>query len=262
VIWAVWLDVMPPTVAVTVPVVWPAEIVTLAGTVMVALLLETVTLAPPDGAGAVKVIVQLADPGAATVPGEHETDESCTAAVRLKLTVLAVRPVPAVTMAVWLELTWPAVAVKPAEVWPEGTVTLAGTVRFPLLLTRGTANPPPGAAEVSVTVQGVLPGVAIVRFEQFTALIVGGRDTDPDTPLEGIEDPPAVEATTPVSCIGSGFAEGLAAIWKVAVATAPLPIALVDNPNTRHVFPLQDTDLPAAEAALPVTTVTPVISEE
>jgi hypothetical protein len=55
--------------------------------------------------------------------------------------------------------------------------------------------------------------------------------------------------------------EGFAAIWNVAVATAPFEIVLLFRPNTRHSFPLQETDLPAADAALPVTTVTPVISE-
>ncbi len=55
--------------------------------------------------------------------------------------------------------------------------------------------------------------------------------------------------------------EGFAAIWNVAVANVPFEIALEFIPNARHMFPLQETDLPAADAALPVTTVTPVISE-
>ena len=91
---------------------------------------------------------------------------------------------------------------KPAEVCPAATVTLEGTVRFALLLESGTANPPDDAAEFRVTVQGVLPGVLIVRLEQFTALIVGGGAWGtvivPATPLDGIEEPPAVEATIPV----------------------------------------------------------------
>ena len=48
-----------------------------------ALLLDKVTLAPPDGAGADRVTVQLADPGAATVPGEQLTDEGTTVTVKL-----------------------------------------------------------------------------------------------------------------------------------------------------------------------------------
>jgi hypothetical protein len=91
---------MPATVAVKVPVVCPAETFTLAGTITAALLLERVTLAPPEGAGAVKVIVQFADPGAATVPGEQVKDEGSTATVKLtvaeRCTLLSV----AVTVAV------------------------------------------------------------------------------------------------------------------------------------------------------------------
>jgi hypothetical protein len=55
--------------------------------------------------------------------------------------------------------------------------------------------------------------------------------------------------------------DGVAAIWKVAVATVPFESAPVFSPDTRHVFPKQETDFPAADAASPVTTVTPVMSE-
>ena len=44
----------------------------------------------------------------------------------------------AVTMALWLLLTIPAVAVKVALLCPETTVTLAGTVSNPLLLASET----------------------------------------------------------------------------------------------------------------------------
>ena len=89
---------------------------------------------------------------------------------------------------------------KPAEVCPDATVTLVGTVRLPLLLESGTANPLEEAAVFRVTVQGVLPGVLIVRFEQFTALTATGWDTEiePDAPLAVIAEPVMVEATTPV----------------------------------------------------------------
>jgi hypothetical protein len=151
--------------------------------------------------------------------------------------------------------------VKLAVVCPEVTVTLEGTVRLALLLESGTANPPDWAAEFRVTVHGVLPGVLMVRFVQLTELRTGGSVIVPETPLEGIDVPPAVEATTAVTWIGIVLAEGFDATWKVAVATVPSPIVVVVSPNTRHKLPLQETDLPAAVAALPVTTVTPVISE-
>ena len=55
--------------------------------------------------------------------------------------------------------------------------------------------------------------------------------------------------------------DGLAAIWKVAVAMVPFPIMVAFWPNARHMFPLQETDFPAAASALPVVTLTPVMSE-
>ena len=44
----------------------------------------------------------------------------------------------AVTVAFWLLLTVPEVAVKVALLWPDATVTLAGTVSNPLLLASET----------------------------------------------------------------------------------------------------------------------------
>ena len=86
-------------------------------------------------------------------------------------------------------------------VCPAPTVTLAGTVRLALLLESDTANPPPGAAPVNETEQGVLPGVLMLELVQFRLLRETGmgREITPDPPLAGMEDPPAVEATTLVS---------------------------------------------------------------
>jgi hypothetical protein len=58
-------------VAANDPVVSPAPTPTLPGTVMLALLLDKVTVAPAPGAGAVSVTVQLEVPGAFTVAGEQ-----------------------------------------------------------------------------------------------------------------------------------------------------------------------------------------------
>jgi hypothetical protein len=62
---------MLPTVAVKEALVNPAPTLTLAGTVILALLLDNVTVDPPAGAAAVKVTVQLEVPGAFTVAGEQ-----------------------------------------------------------------------------------------------------------------------------------------------------------------------------------------------
>jgi len=58
----------------------------------------------------------------------------------------------AVTVALWLLLTTPEVAVKVALLWPDATVTLAGTVSNPLLLASVTVDALI-AALFSVTVQ-------------------------------------------------------------------------------------------------------------
>lgn len=86
-------------------------------------------------------------------------------------------------------------------VCPEATVTLEGTVRLALLLESDTVNPLPEAAPVNVTEQEVLPGVLMVELVQLRLLkaTVTGREIVPEPPLEGIEAPPAVVATTPVS---------------------------------------------------------------
>jgi len=100
-----------------------------------------------------------------------------------------------------LALTRAAVAVKLLEVCPAAMVTLDGSVRLALLLESETGNPPAGAVPFKETVQGVVPGVLIVKGLQFKVL----RETDtgrvivPVLPLDGIEVPPAVDATTPVS---------------------------------------------------------------
>jgi hypothetical protein len=68
-------------VAVNVAFDWPAVTLTLPGTVILALLLESVTVAP-DGTAAVSVTVQLDVPGAITVAGEQVREPTWTVTVR------------------------------------------------------------------------------------------------------------------------------------------------------------------------------------
>jgi hypothetical protein len=112
VIWAVWLDATVATVAVNTPLVWPAAIVTVVGTFTLALLLESATLAPPAGAAADNVIVQLDDPGAVTVPGEQVTDDGTTATVKLIVAACCWPLSVAVTLTLWALITVPAVTLK------------------------------------------------------------------------------------------------------------------------------------------------------
>jgi hypothetical protein len=110
VICAVWLDVTLATLAVKLPEFCPAGIAILVGTVTLVLLLDTVTFAPPEGAGPDSVTVQLADPGAFTVPGEQLTDEGTTVTVKLIVADFCCPLSVAVTLALCAELRFPVVA--------------------------------------------------------------------------------------------------------------------------------------------------------
>ena len=129
-------------------------------------------------------------------------------------------------------------ALKLTEVCPAGTVTLRGTARFVLLLETGTAYPPASAAELRETVQDVVPGVFKVIIVQTIPLSVGwtGMDTvmPPETPLAGSGFAAAVDAPAPMIWMGIIWAEGFAAIWKVAMATVPSGIIVPLSPLTRH----------------------------
>ena len=91
---------------------------------------------------------------------------------------------------------------KPLEVCPAATVTLEGTVRLVLLLESETGTPPTGAVPFKETVQELVPGVLMVNGLQLKVpreMDDTGRVMLPGVPLEGMEVPPAVAATTPVS---------------------------------------------------------------
>ncbi len=180
------------------------------------------------------------------------------------MTVFVTPPVLAVTTALWFALTCTALAVKPAEVSPAPTVTLAGTVRFALLLESGTVNPPPGAAPVSETVHPVLVGVLRVVVVHPTALSATGVGSvmTPAPPEAGMGVPATVDATTPLTITPIEVVEGLAAIWNVATATMPSPKVLVLNPKARQVFPEQLSVLPPAVVDPPAATPTKVMSDE
>ena len=101
-------------VAVKLPVVCPEAIAVVEGTVRLALLLERAIANPSEGAPPDNVTMQLDVPGVFTVAGEQVKLLSWTAAARF---MVAGRLWPfraAVTVAVWLLLTVPEVAVKVA----------------------------------------------------------------------------------------------------------------------------------------------------
>ena len=73
--------------AVKEPLVAPAAIVTLAGTVTLVLLLDKPTLAPPVGAATLSVTVQLEVPGETTLAGLQLTLLTVTGGVALSAKV-------------------------------------------------------------------------------------------------------------------------------------------------------------------------------
>jgi len=125
---------MLPTVAVKVPVVCPAGIDNVEGSVTLPLLLNRATLAPPDGAGADKVIVQVADPGALTELGEQFTDVSEPVTVKLIALDCCWPFSVAVTLALCAVLRVPVVAEKVVLAWPVKMTTLEGTESAVVLL--------------------------------------------------------------------------------------------------------------------------------
>jgi hypothetical protein len=152
------------TVAVKVVLLSPVPMFALAGTVMLVLVLDSVTLAALEVAP-VRVTVQVDVPGAFTVDGEQVKLLIWTAAARLMVACWLWPLRVAVTMALWLLLTVPEAAVKVALLWPNATMTLAGTVSNPLLLASDTVAAL-RAAWFNVTVQvldALLPKVAGVQ---------------------------------------------------------------------------------------------------
>ena len=145
------MEVTAATVAANVALLSPVAILTLAGTVMLTLVLESATLAALEVA-AVKAAMQLEVPGALTVDGEQVKLLIWTAATRLMVDSLLWPLSVAVTITLWLLLTTPEAAVKVLLLWPSATTTLAGTVSNPLLLASVTVAAPV-AALFKVTVQ-------------------------------------------------------------------------------------------------------------
>ena len=98
----------------------------------------------------------------------------CEEALRLAATVAACEVVTEATF-----------AVNDAVEVPEATVTVAGTVTALLLLATLTVRPPVGAAELSDTVQAVVPAPVKELFPQESALTEGAKG-EPE-PLSVIE---------------------------------------------------------------------------
>lgn len=116
-----------------------------------------------------------------------------TAAPSCRAKVFAKPPALAVSVTVCAALTADTVAVKLAVAAPAATVTLAGTATAELLLARLTANPPLGAAALSVTAQLSVPAPVIDELVQLRLVKVAAPSVVP-LPLRPIAIVPFFEA--------------------------------------------------------------------
>jgi hypothetical protein len=162
-------------VALKAPVLAAAAIVTLAGTVKLALLLVKATTTPPVGAGPLNVRLQALVPGPIKAAGVHvrllRVADAVSAMVELALPPLAL----AVTVPVELLEIVPAVAEKVAVVAPAATVTEAGAVSNALLDEMATRTPPAGATALVVAVQVLLaPEFSDVGAQANAITVTGG----------------------------------------------------------------------------------------
>jgi hypothetical protein len=144
-------------VTVKTPVVEPAGIDATRGTAAPASEMLRAIVAPPAGAGPVRVIVQVLVPLAGSVDGLHCTEETVITADRVIFTLCEPPPYDAVTDPLWFALRLPVVIANDPVVAFAGTVTDPGAVSpdNPVLL-RLTTTPLAPAALDSVTVQFAL----------------------------------------------------------------------------------------------------------
>ena len=154
---------------VKLALVCPACTVTLDGTVATdVLLLDRLTLAPPEGAAPVNVTVPVELFPPVTLVGFNLNDDSVTlplAGVIVSDAFCELLPRVAVITAVVVPVTVVVVTLKFADVEPLGTVTVLGTLAAELLLLKLTTLPPDGAAELNVTVPAELfPPTTLVGF--------------------------------------------------------------------------------------------------
>ena len=165
---------------------------TLPGTLTLALLLTKVTLTALE-VDADSQTVQLEVPGELTVAGEQLRLLIWVAARLIVACCLCPFRV-AVTDAVRLLATVPVVAVNVAPLWPDATVTLAGTVSNPVLL-------------ASDTVDALLAALFMLTVQVLDALLrrVDGAQAT-DVSCAGASrlkefvwlTPPALAVTTPI----------------------------------------------------------------
>jgi hypothetical protein len=179
--------------AVNVAPADPAGTSTEAGTVRLALLLESPTLMAVEAA-LLRFTVQETAAPEATLDGQV-TEDNEAGAVTVRLNVREVPLIEAVRTAVVSVVTAAALAVKGALAAPPATTIEPGTVTLPLLLESVTLMPPTDAGRLRVTVQDEAPGPSTEAGLQLTPLSWGSAAT---RTVPVTVTPPAVAVTVAV----------------------------------------------------------------
>jgi hypothetical protein len=228
-------------VVVTVKVVDvdPAGIVTIAGTVALALADVIATPKPPNWAGLLIVNVPVEGAGPTTAVGVRLTETSVGAVivnVALPDWPLADAPIAEVVLAP----TATVVTGKVVDVVPAGTVTVAGTVADALPEVRATDCPPVGAGPLIVTVAN----------EGFPPTTDVGTSVTPVT-TAGLTVRVAVPFTAPVVAVMVSVLTAATAVVDTVNPMVEVPWGIVKDAGTDADGSLEanPTDMPPAGAA-------------
>ena len=135
----------------------PAATVTSVFTLAAELLLDNVTIAPPDGAALDNVTEPTDELPLVTMAGLTEIDERPVNGSADSVAVATDCPRAAVVVTAVGVVTAPTNVLNDAVVEPCGMVTVGGTVNAELLLDRPTVTPPEGAIALIVTVPTTFP---------------------------------------------------------------------------------------------------------
>jgi hypothetical protein len=233
---------MVPATPVNIAEFAPDATLTDAGTLSSGVLLDNATVAPPDPAACASVTVQFVTQPGFRVAGLHDRllmDVGVSSEIEAVCELLLY---DAVTAAVWAVVMVPAVAVKFADVAPDATVAVGGTVNAARLLESETVIPPVPAACESVTVHAAIPPALRLEGLHETRLTVVG----------------ATSSTEDV-CMLPLYVAVTTAVWLVeiapAVAVKPAelePLDTVTDPGTLRAATLlfRVTAPPPAPAAV------------
>jgi len=246
-IWTVMSAAKAVVVAVKLAVVELAATVTLEGTEATAELLESETMSPPDGAGALMVTVPTELLPPVTEAGFIERPDIVVE--RIVSVALTLLPWVAVILAVCWVATCLVDPVKFAEDEPAGIEREVGTLAFLLLLASVTLNPPVGDGPLRVTVPAKPePAATFTGFKVIPVRVGALISNDPVT-----ADPVILAVTRTLTSAGT------ACVLQVKLAEVEPPgIDTEDGPPQAVELAVSVAVLPAAGAG-PVSLSAPVV---